>query len=27
MEVASFSPGSSTLKWLLTRRELVRLGE
>jgi len=27
LEVASFSPGSSTLKWLLTRRELVRLGE
>jgi phosphohistidine phosphatase len=27
LEVAAFSPGSSTLKWLLTRRELVRLGE
>jgi phosphohistidine phosphatase len=27
LDVASFSPGSSTLKWLLTRRELVRLGE
>jgi phosphohistidine phosphatase len=27
LEVASFSPGSSTLKWLLSRRELVRLGE
>ena len=27
LEAASFSPGSSTLKWLLTRRELVRLGE
>jgi phosphohistidine phosphatase len=27
LEIAAFSPGSSTLKWLLTRRELVRLGE
>ena len=27
LEVLSFSPGSSTLKWLLSRRELVRLGE
>jgi phosphohistidine phosphatase len=27
LEVAAFSPGSCTLKWLLTRRELVRLGE
>ena len=27
LEVAAFTPGSSTLKWLLTRRELVRLGE
>jgi phosphohistidine phosphatase len=27
MEAASPSPGSFTLKWLLTRRELVRLGE
>jgi phosphohistidine phosphatase len=27
LEVMAFSPGSSTLKWLLTRRELVRLGE
>jgi phosphohistidine phosphatase len=27
LEVTSVSPGSSTLKWLLTRRELVRLGE
>ncbi|HEV8453885.1 MAG TPA: histidine phosphatase family protein [Gemmatimonadales bacterium] len=27
LEVGSFSPGSSMLKWLLTRRELVRLGE
>jgi phosphohistidine phosphatase len=27
LEVASFSAGSSMVKWLLTRRELVRLGE
>jgi phosphohistidine phosphatase len=27
MEVKAFTPGSATLKWLLTRRELVRLGE
>jgi phosphohistidine phosphatase len=27
LEVAAFSPGSSMLQWLLTRRELVRLGE
>ena len=27
LEVASFAPGAATLKWLVTRRELVRLGE
>jgi phosphohistidine phosphatase len=27
LEAASISPGSSILKWLLTRRELIRLGE
>jgi phosphohistidine phosphatase len=27
LEAKSASPGSSILKWLLTRRELVRLGE
>jgi hypothetical protein len=27
MEVKSFAAGSAILKWLLTRRELVRLGE
>jgi phosphohistidine phosphatase len=27
LESGSVSPGSFTLKWLLTRRELVRLGE
>jgi phosphohistidine phosphatase len=27
LDAVSVSPGSSTLKWLLTRRELIRLGE